>query len=560
MTTSKSHQNLFNQRIQLILENSTSSCYWESQDPLEKYLERIFDENSSPNPILTYWTFKLAWTAQYPENIEHNEIKNLLLTLSRNEFSKVLYKKICTEQNWKFNEKNLLVSLKSNKGYWVDVTHTFSFNAVTGIQKVVYFSAENWTKKERPASLFRFNSLTDSPEALSNSEVLFFNSRANLLHRSSNKNAKPNLISILNFIFEKVVINSIKLIFSRSQFRDKLIFFARKVKSEKTKRLREWIRNRKSKKETNKTRSLPILLGKRVVITELLLEPERIQFYMDISEADPSFKLSLVVHDLIPIYRPELFVSTTPFINYLRLLRIADKISTTTTSVQNEVNSFLKLAPSHRTPEVKVIGLATRFSSVNTITQPEATPALNIPTILCVGTLEPRKNHIDIIQACLKLHLMGHRFKLLFIGGIGWNFEGILQTVKLAKKSGLNLEVLSGLNDSELQSHYQNCAFTVFYSVAEGFGLPVLESVAAGKTCIAADIPAIREISEQYGGCILVKPNSPNDLALAIENQLNGKNEAPLRRNITVKTWEEYSDELFEFFSCQTISNEAKPS
>jgi glycosyltransferase involved in cell wall biosynthesis len=103
---------------------------------------------------------------------------------------------------------------------------------------------------------------------------------------------------------------------------------------------------------------------------------------------------------------------------------------------------------------------------------------------------------------------------------------------------------------------YEECAFTVYPSLVEGFGLPVIESLAHGRPCICSGAGALGEISRQ-GGCIPLEKVDADTLVPAISRLLNSPDqrarlsaEARARR---FKTWNSYAMELTQWI--QTLSS-----
>jgi len=118
---------------------------------------------------------------------------------------------------------------------------------------------------------------------------------------------------------------------------------------------------------------------------------------------------------------------------------------------------------------------------------------------LAVGTIEPRKNHIHILQTFLKLWREGSEEKLVFIGRTGWNFKDILKYITEAQTSFPDRFFwLDNLDDQGLESYYQNAKAVICASIDEGFGLPVIEALSRKKSVLCSDIEVFREIGTKY--------------------------------------------------------------
>jgi len=174
------------------------------------------------------------------------------------------------------------------------------------------------------------------------------------------------------------------------------------------------------------------------------------------------------------------------------------------------------------------------------------------PVYLIVSTVEPRKNHAYLLDA---FDLLWHRDKdvgLLIIGRRGWKVEKLIKRISNHPKFGKNLFFREDIGDSELQYCYSKARALVFPSIAEGFGLPIIEALNNGLPVIASDIPVHREVGKNYiGYCDIHDPESLATLITGIEEK-GFCDEVPL---VTDDhgwiSWEESSLMLFE--ACANI-------
>lgn len=119
------------------------------------------------------------------------------------------------------------------------------------------------------------------------------------------------------------------------------------------------------------------------------------------------------------------------------------------------------------------------------------------PFILCVGSFEPRKNHLLLYQTWRLLFekYQNNTPKLIIVGSKGWltdDFKSLILRDPILKDK---IFWIQNVLEDELKWLYQNCLFTVYPSYYEGWGLPVAESLAHGKFCIASSAASIPEIS-----------------------------------------------------------------
>ncbi|MBI4322187.1 MAG: glycosyltransferase family 4 protein [Chloroflexi bacterium] len=129
---------------------------------------------------------------------------------------------------------------------------------------------------------------------------------------------------------------------------------------------------------------------------------------------------------------------------------------------------------------------------------------INADYLLCLGTLQPRKNITGILSAfgALKRRL-GVPHKLVVAGKQGWLSEAL---VKRAKALGIEDEVVftGYVSEDDLVSLLNGATALVFLSLYEGFGLPALEAMACGTPVIASNVSSLPEVIDDAG--ILVDP------------------------------------------------------
>lgn len=188
----------------------------------------------------------------------------------------------------------------------------------------------------------------------------------------------------------------------------------------------------------------------------------------------------------------------------------------------------------------------------------ETADAAGEPVVLCVGSLEGRKNHVTLFAAAERLWTQGRKFRLHVVGLTHPQTGRAAQERMLAlQAAGRPLEYLGPVDDAALERAYAGCTFTVYPSLAEGFGLPVLESLARGKPCICSGRGALGEAARD-GGCLtLDRVDDPAALAAAMDRLLaNPAERAALTtaaRARTFRTWPQYAAEFKGWM--QTLRN-----
>lgn len=175
----------------------------------------------------------------------------------------------------------------------------------------------------------------------------------------------------------------------------------------------------------------------------------------------------------------------------------------------------------------------------------------DLPMLLCVGSHEPRKNHLAVLNAAERLWMSGRQFSLVFIGGNSWGGGAFVRELERLADAGRPVTSISAVTDELLFSAYRLARASVFPSWNEGFGLPVAESIAAGTPVVTSRFGSMAEIAEPGGG-LLVDPKDDDELTGAIEAALfDDETARRLRaeaRSRVGTTWSAYAATLWSFF------------
>ncbi len=174
--------------------------------------------------------------------------------------------------------------------------------------------------------------------------------------------------------------------------------------------------------------------------------------------------------------------------------------------------------------------------------------------ILCVSTLEPRKNHLGLVRACLH---MQERFptlawSLTMVGNRYAGASDIIETIEALAATNPRIRWLGVVDDAELVRRYRDATFTVYPSFIEGFGMPILESLWHGRPCICSRENALGELASG-GGCLPTDVRDEQALADAIHRLATDRGllatltEEAVQRKIT--TWNEYVEGLLSILA-----------
>mgnify|MGYP001563600911 FL=1 len=173
---------------------------------------------------------------------------------------------------------------------------------------------------------------------------------------------------------------------------------------------------------------------------------------------------------------------------------------------------------------------------------------LKRPYLLFVGTIQPRKNLLSLIEAFSKLKTKN--IDLVLAGKPGWLFE---ETYLAPKKFGVGTRVkfLGFVPDEKLPALYSGAEIFVYPSLYEGFGLPILEAMACGLPVLTSSATSMPEVSG--GNALLVNPNKVTQITSGIEVLLRkkAKREQMVKKGLEwVKnfTWEKTARETIGVF------------
>lgn len=176
---------------------------------------------------------------------------------------------------------------------------------------------------------------------------------------------------------------------------------------------------------------------------------------------------------------------------------------------------FLRIFPNYPRSRTVVAPLASRFGAAS----PQARPQIPLDVVpgtywLCVGTIEPRKNHERLFAAYAAwVRETGGDMPLVLAGGRGWLMDDVAATVR---ELGIADRLLftGYVSDAELAWLYANCHAFLYPSLFEGFGLPVLEAMSLGAAVICSDATSLPEVAGD--AALLVPPLDVAGLAAAM--------------------------------------------
>jgi len=226
----------------------------------------------------------------------------------------------------------------------------------------------------------------------------------------------------------------------------------------------------------------------------------------------------LTFHDLVPLVHPETSTAEiiASFNRCVGRLRHVDALITVSEFTKNEMIGKLGISPDKIT--VCYHGVDPSFFVTEVREEVVRKYSGGSPYILFVGTLEPRKNVESLLEAYRAIDVPGLR--ILLVGKEGWGIRRIREKVR---ELGLDERVsfLGYVPEDDLPSLYRGAEVFVYPSLYEGFGIPVLEAMAAGAPVITSRVASLPEVTSD--AAILVSPMDIHGIAEAIRGILKNR-------------------------------------
>lgn len=260
-----------------------------------------------------------------------------------------------------------------------------------------------------------------------------------------------------------------------------------------------------------------------------------------------------VFHDAVALKLPELTPAKTVarFPAYLQELLAFDGIVAVSADSKAALVDYWRWLRVPAPPPVEVIPHGIERPHAAAIA--DAPSPAGPPTILCVGSVEGRKNHVALLEACEARWSAGDAFQLHLIGlAHPQTGAAALAKIHALQAAGRALRYDGPVTDAALAAAYAGCRFTVYPSLLEGFGLPVFESLIRGKPCICSARGALGEAA-RGGGVLALDSVDAASVAAAIARLLADPAKvaalAAAAGMRTFPTWEDHAAKLRTWMS-----------
>jgi glycosyltransferase involved in cell wall biosynthesis len=207
-------------------------------------------------------------------------------------------------------------------------------------------------------------------------------------------------------------------------------------------------------------------------------------------------RTACLIHDLLPLEYPEYFLAGWE-LRYRELSRtvgrLFDAALVPSESTAQALRSCLR-ADSARGRGAIVIRTSALGARPFPQTRLAPTPADARPHFVVLGTIEPRKNHLLLLNLWARIASVAHAPRLFVVGSRGWENEQIIDMLERSRRLRGLVEECSGLSDAEVGALVHSARALLQPSFAEGFGLPLAEGLASGVPVICSDIAPFREL------------------------------------------------------------------
>lgn len=170
-----------------------------------------------------------------------------------------------------------------------------------------------------------------------------------------------------------------------------------------------------------------------------------------------------------------------------------------------------------------------------------------------VGTIEPRKGHALVLDAFEQRWADGSDATLTFVGKMGWAEDALKDRCRDHPELGRRLFIHHDLNDIQLRAAIRHADASLLASSVEGFGLPLVESLALGVPVIASDIPVFREVGGDTA--LFFRCGSADALVAAIG--AFERDPAPWRTRAAAFRWPDWREAADTFLAAVTRLRDA---
>ena len=253
------------------------------------------------------------------------------------------------------------------------------------------------------------------------------------------------------------------------------------------------------------------------------LKKDQIEVFHGLSNELPvglqqnGIKSVVTIHDLIFERYPQLFPAIDRFFyrqKFKAACSQADIVVAVSQQTKRDIVAYYGIAPSR----IEVVyqdcdDIFKQRLSENELVAVKQKYALTDPYILSVGSIETRKNQLQLVRAFRAANLPNAQLVLV---GRATNYQTQIEKYIEEHKLGQRVRILNGVTFADLPALYQAAKLAAYVSIFEGFGIPVVEALHSGVPVLAATGSCLEESGG--GGGLYVDPFSEADMAQKLQN------------------------------------------
>jgi glycosyltransferase involved in cell wall biosynthesis len=276
--------------------------------------------------------------------------------------------------------------------------------------------------------------------------------------------------------------------------------------------------------------------------------------YVGVSELARKHDCKVVsfIHDIFPVTTPEYTAfskegKNLDFKNWLyHIAKESQLMLCNSHFTKKQIEQYLSPAGAFR--NVGVMPFAHEFvpAMSDLSIRNDIVTLMRMDFVLCVGTIEIRKNIIGLLRAWKELQTIrrGDTPALVISGKRGWGVKEIYDFLRDTNHLDGTVKIIDRPNDTELDLLYRHCRFTVFPSLMEGWGLPIGESLWYRKPVLCACSASMPEAGGEFA--TYFSHAEPQSLFAQLLDMIENPEHLPNNIRDYLRTWEDTANSLFE--------------
>jgi glycosyltransferase involved in cell wall biosynthesis len=260
-------------------------------------------------------------------------------------------------------------------------------------------------------------------------------------------------------------------------------------------------------------------------------------------------RIVTVIYDLIPLRMPQ-YCSAGLVLVFQRWIRLAvkhsDMLLCISRAVRDDVNAYIGEQQLERDHVQRVeywhLGADILPLAEHDTVRPAVADMLadtTHPLFLMVGTIEPRKGHALVLDAFEALWASGSQLRLCWAGKEGWEVDALMARLRNHPELGRRLHFVERFTDAEINLCYASAHALIAASVAEGYGLPIVEAAQHQVPVLASDIPVFREVAGGGARYFSVGDKAALMEAVLEFSRLDSAKRRAMAAMVPILTWQE---------------------